>query len=733
MFKPRLHRAKISTKLALAAIVFFVPIAVMAAFIVSGLGSTIDFARLEIKGLDFERPFGDAIGALSAWRGSSEGDQFSDASASELDRALSALDSLKGEYRNLSLDPEGAKQHGDGYVPLADLAAEWGSLKRARNASAADKLSTDLMSIVAYVGNTSNLILDPDLDSYYSMDVVVVYLPTALARLAKIRSSVEAASGGVTAPALAESTRRELAVLGTFLAQDDRDLIVSSLKTALAEDKNFYGTSPGFQTRIPALLTVYKEKTDALVSLVDRYSTNGATPVAAEFDPVWNDALASTRGLFGPLAEELRILLRLRIDAYVAKERIALAASAISALLAFFIIFFVDKGIVSSIASIRKATGRISESLDLSEGVDVDELGERTELGFLGSALNTLVSKLREVLASLKKAQTRLSGISDELRASSGGTATAIARIAARVETVSDRARFQSSCVADSSSAVEQIASNIEALDRVIVEQASSVSEASSSIEEMVGNIGAVSTSIGKMAVEFGELSAAAEEGKARQSSAGEHIAHITEISRSLIEANEAINAIAIQTNLLAMNAAIEAAHAGEAGKGFAVVANEIRRLAESAASQSRAVTSNLAEVQSAIDEVVISSRESDVSFDRITAMIETTGTVVQEVKSAMSEQKEGSTQILEALKSMNDITVQVRDGSSEMSAGNAKILQQMERLRDTSTEIAASMVEMTEGVAKITDNAKGIATLAESTCGAIAELQSASDSFKLG
>ncbi len=366
----------------------------------------------------------------------------------------------------------------------------------------------------------------------------------------------------------------------------------------------------------------------------------------------------------------------------------------------------------------RDLTGRV-------EIVSVDEYG------YICGMINDFCANLAHNIGDLKGAQINLSDLGEQLKESASDSANAVRDIASSVETVNGRVTNQSASVIESSSAIAQIAKNIESMDSLIMDQTASITQASSSIEEMVSNIGSVTASTEKMAQQFESLLGATGEGKQAQAESSERIQRISERSKTLLEANDAVSSIASKTNLLAMNAAIEAAHAGDAGKGFSVVADEIRRLAENAAEQSKTIKVEIGEVQTAIDKVVAASGRSDQAFGKVAELVGETDALVREVHSAMLEQRDGSMQILEALKAMNSLSAQVQGGSQEMSAGNTAVLEEIERLRDNTVKIKESMDQMSLGVRGILDDANRVAALAKNAMETIVIMDSAIGDFK--
>ena len=180
------------------------------------------------------------------------------------------------------------------------------------------------------------------------------------------------------------------------------------------------------------------------------------------------------------------------------------------------------------------------------------------------------------------------------------------------------------------------------------------------------------------------------------------------------MEASTVIQHIASQTNLLAMNAAIEAAHAGEAGKGFAVVADEIRQLAEDSNMQGKTITSTLKLVSSEIDGLFMSSQIVETKFNAIFNLAENVREISDTLTEAMREQENGSKEVLHAFKSINEVTSEVQLHSGQMLQGSEEITKEIEKLNGVSQVITDSMNEMATGALQITNAVQEVANLTE-------------------
>jgi methyl-accepting chemotaxis protein len=228
------------------------------------------------------------------------------------------------------------------------------------------------------------------------------------------------------------------------------------------------------------------------------------------------------------------------------------------------------------------------------------------------------------------------------------------------------------------------------------------VSQSSSAIEEMLANIQNVTATLVKNAENVNGLTAASEAGRAGLQTVSTDIQEIARESEGLLQINGVILAIAAKTNLLAMTAALEAAHAGEAGRGFAVVAGESRVLAENAGSQSKTIGGVLKKIKASIEKITKSANTVLDQFQAIDDSVRTVSAQETNIRAAMEEQDRGSKQILEAIARLNDVTQEVKRGSSEMREGSLQVINESKNLETVTLEITRGMNEMSAGADEI-------------------------------
>lgn len=330
----------------------------------------------------------------------------------------------------------------------------------------------------------------------------------------------------------------------------------------------------------------------------------------------------------------------------------------------------------------------------------------KDEIGSLSRMMNGFIYSLNQAMGGIKAVAHRNGEVKNHLLQATVRTTNSLEEMRQAVQNVQNQAKVLDERVAETMQTVTGITGGVEHLDVKISDQIAMVEESTAAITQMLATIG----NMARLAERDKELAdglvRTADAGREVFADAFEKIEAITKKVGEIEEMLAIIDTIAGQTNLLAMNAAIEAAHAGDAGKGFAVVADEIRKLAEASSEGSREIATSVKGIIESIESAQNGSAETTRTFAEIEDRIKDVSYSVAEIRNSLAESDESGRQILSAMTTLREVSTSINTESRNMAENARSIevtMKSLDAVADSVRETMLSMAQRTDDISATT------------------------------
>lgn len=692
MFK-FLNNLSINTRLVLSIMILLGTLLLALSQAYTAIGANITFSLWEMKGNRYERPLAAMLrdaGALRTafvlkQRGKSDSRLDQAQLIKNIDDQMIVLKGVQDEIgEDLQFTEEGLAKRGRESLKYETVLEKWGEVAKLapdQPKEAEEKLVSfiaDLRGLIAHAGDTSNLVLDPDLDSYYLMDVTLLALPQTMDRLSVIGATFE--SQLMPGRYISASEMTEAAVTSRMLSEADIGRVVGDMDVSFKEDPNFYGESPTYKTVMEPLLATYKDSNSALAGMISSIAGGGQVTQEAFLDQ-WLSATQSAYAFWSAGLDELDHLLQIRIQNYKQQQMKVLLLSAGGILISLLVFYLVAKSLTRPLANLTTSMNKLADR-HLDTVVPYTEA--KSEIGLMARSLEVFKQNALQVrqleqeqealkLRSEEERRKAMIDLADGFDAHVQNSLQNLLISAASMKEAAVSLNSASQQTADASQFVSTIATETDANVQTV---ASATEELSASSQEIAVQVGAVAHKAGLAATEAKKAS--------------ETVAHLNSLTGSIGEVVEAIKDIADQTNLLALNATIEAARAGEAGKGFAVVADEVKKLAIETASKTDQIGDRVRGIEMAI-------KDSVEAVQSIIANVEMIDSAAASVSAAVEEQ--------------NAATGEIGRNVTQVSSGTQQVSETIRRVSSNAMQTGEQsqiVLEAANDVSKLTDSLRG-------------------------
>ena len=655
---------KVWQKLVLMGVLFLIPFAVVTFKLISSVNTLgVNFARQERNGLRYLKPLHGYVRSLQRHRGLAAGflsgdttfksdlqrerEQIADSTAAvdAVDMQLGAVLDTTERWRQIKSEAQ-------------NLVERTPALSAQESFEAHTRLIAEAIALVSHVGDTSKLTLDPDLDSYYLMNVTVFQGPEAAEKLGQIRALGTAIA---TEKKFSAVQRKELSRLAAVL-----DYIVAGVDLSLTKAiANNAALKPQVEDMISRHSEPLRDFRQAYARLAD-----GSAPSTGpqQFFLSATSAVDAEYSLLNQILPTLDRLLEARA-LRLEQEVTATLLQALLGLLAVSAIgFLLMRDITRPLRSALGASEKIAGG-DLT--VQLDNDNRHDEIGALITMQARMATNLREHIGKLIEGVNVLSASSSQILYSTSQLAAGSSETAA--------------AVTETSTTVEEVKQTAQLSSQKARDVADTAQEA------------AAASYTGHMAVT--ETVAGMEHIRTQMSHIADSVIELSEQSQAIGDIISTVNDLAEQSNLLAVNAAIEAAKAGEHGRGFAVVAQEVKSLAEQSKQATAEVRTMLNQIQKATGTAVMATEQGSKAVDAGLAQCHNANEAIQTLSDSIDDAAQAA--------------MQIAASSQEQLVGVDQVALAMNSIKEASTQTVVSMKELENAAHSLNDVGNGLKELA--------------------
>ena len=640
-----MSRLRYPAKFAVMGLLSLVVIGFLLASLIGGQSTAIRLAGNERAGLELIGPIHKQVQLTQQHRGLSAGylggnaamKPKLDAKQAEVVAAIKAVDELERRHAALlKISPEWSGVKAD----WEKLRGGLESMKVPETLAAHGALIERVLRLQVQAADAGSLVGDPDIDSFYLIDTLIHRLPAMLERLGKVRAK---GTGTLSKKEISEADKVEFQV---HLAVLKQTLDVLRLNLDKAGRQN-----PAIATSLNRLGADLATASNEVMSMIadDLLSGRFSIPPQTYFDKCTDTIDIGYRGLFTTLIPTLDSLLKARQDRLQRDLALEIGASAIFVLLLLWLAGGAYYAVIRAVHDLsREATamagGDLTVRITMSTRDELSEVGESfnrmaESIQALLRSVQQTASSVNDAAASVSRSAVRVSDSSEEQSGAATGMASAIQEMTASIDQISEHARTAQKVSVESGDLSEQGGRIVDDTVREIELIAQTVNESARIIERL-----------------------------------GKHSENISAIVNVIKE-------IADQTNLLALNAAIEAARAGEQGRGFAVVADEVRKLAERTTQSTKEISDMIGAIQQGTESAV-ASMQGGVS--RVAEGV----TLSRRAGEAIARIRQGTQDVRQSVGDISDAMGEQSQASNEIARGVEHIAQMAER---NSTEVRAT------------------------------------------